>query len=136
MAKFPDEVVFFQPTLHLGVLFVFHLENAEGFVWLDFCGCCCFNQLLRERVKGGIFGIMESFINNIDTLICMEAHILLKYVHTLLQVTAMRSIRAAFYTISPVPRNVFLIVKIHGEDRVGRLPSFEHLKNAFFPHKE
>lgn len=78
---------------------------------------------------------MESFITNIDTLICIEAHILLKYVHTLLQVTAMRSIGAAFYTISPVSRNILLIVKIHWEGRVG---DYHHLSisKILFSYKE
>lgn len=54
---------------------------------------------------------MASFINNIDTLICMKAYMLLKYMHILLKVTGMRIIEAAFCIISPVPRNTFLIVK-------------------------
>lgn len=79
---------------------------------------------------------MASFINNIDTLICMKAYILLKYMHILLKVTGMRIIEAAFCIISPVPRNTFLIVKkrwgIGWED-------YQHCsisKILFFPYEE
>lgn len=66
----------------------------------------------------------------------MKACILLKYMHILLKVTAMRIIEAAFYIISPVPRNTFLIVKIHWGIGWEDYHHFSISKILFFPYKK
>lgn len=52
--------------------------------------------------------------------------------HILLKVVAMRVPGAAFYLMSPVSRNIFLIVKIYCGKKDGRLPLFEHFSDVYF----
>ena len=83
LTKLPHQVIFFQPTLLLGVLFAFCLENAAGGLFECFClfvcfVLLCFDQRLKEKRNRMLFGIMELFINNTYALICMEIHIALK----------------------------------------------------------